>query len=182
MASVFSHAVVALALGKGFRIEKRGKQSFLLGIFCSIVPDLDVIGFYYGIQYGEVWGHRGVTHSLFFATMLALILTVVFYLRSPASVMSRTSLYLFACGSSHGFLDAMTNGGLGVAFFSPFNTTRYFLEFRPVTVSPIGVHQFFTERGAQVLISEFKWIWLPSLVFVAALELFKCLQSTKRKV
>lgn len=181
MASVFSHAVVAVALGKDFRTEKTGRRSFLLGIFCSVVPDLDVIGFRYGVQYGDVWGHRGMTHSLFFAAVLSLILTLLFYLRSPASVMSRTFLYLFACGSSHSFLDAMTNGGLGVAFFSPFDTTRYFFEFRPIAVSPIGVHQFFTERGAQVLVSEFKWIWFPSLVFVVALELFKCLRSEKRK-
>ncbi|CAA9892830.1 conserved hypothetical protein [Candidatus Methylobacter favarea] len=181
MASVFSHAVVAMALGKGFKIEKTGRRIFLLGSFCAIVPDLDVIGFYWGIQYGDLWGHRGVTHSLFFAIMLALILTLVFYLRSPPSIMYRAFLYLFACGSSHGFLDAMTNGGLGVAFFSPFNTSRYFLEFRPIAVSPIGVSQFFTERGAQVLVSELKWIWLPSLILVAALELLEGLRAIKHQ-
>ncbi|MDD5577725.1 MAG: metal-dependent hydrolase [Methylobacter sp.] len=181
MASAFSHAVVAVALSKGFRIEKTGIRSFLLGIFCAIAPDLDVIGFRYGVQYGDVWGHRGITHSLFFSAGLSLILTLLFYFRSPATLMSRAFLYLFACGSSHGLLDALTNGGLGVAFFSPFNTARYFFGFRPIAVSPIGVHQFFTERGAQVLISEFKWIWLPSLVFVAAVSLFERLLCRKRK-
>ena len=61
-------------------------------------------------------------------------------------------------------LDAMTNGGLGVAFFSPFDTTRYFLPFRPVEVSPIGVREFFTGRAWNILISEMKWIWIPAAV------------------
>jgi inner membrane protein len=73
-------------------------------------------------------------------------------------------------------LDAMTNGGLGVAFFSPFDTTRYFFPVRPVIVSPIGVSEFFNAQGARILASEALWIWLPSgvafLVFRAAHRLW----------
>lgn len=64
----------------------------------------------------------------------------------------------------HGFFDAMTNGGLGVAFFAPFDNTRYFLPWQPIQVSPIGVANFFSEWGLSVIISEFLWIWLPALV------------------
>jgi len=32
----------------------------------------------------------------------------------------KTALLLFGITASHGVLDAMTNGGLGIAFFSPF--------------------------------------------------------------
>jgi hypothetical protein len=32
----------------------------------------------------------------------------------------------------------MTDGGLGIAFFAPFDNTRYFLPFGPIKVSPIG--------------------------------------------
>jgi hypothetical protein len=34
---------------------------------------------------------------------------------------------LFLATAGHGLLDAMTNGGLGLAFFSPFDNHRYFL-------------------------------------------------------
>jgi len=61
-------------------------------------------------------------------------------------------------------LDAMTDGGLGIAFFSPFHTARYFFPFTPIAVSPIGAH-FFSERGLSVLLSEFRWVWFPSIVF-----------------
>jgi inner membrane protein len=61
-------------------------------------------------------------------------------------------------------LDAFTNGGLGIAFLSPFDTTRYFFPFHPIEVSPIG-GRFFSERGSSALESEFIWVWVPSIVF-----------------
>ena len=39
----------------------------------AVIPDLDVIGMRYGIPYGDMFGHRGFTHSLFFAVVLAWI-------------------------------------------------------------------------------------------------------------
>jgi len=75
--------------------------------------------------------------------------------------------YLFLATASHGLLDAMTDGGLGVAFFSPFNNDRYFLPWRPIRVSPIGISRFFSDRGLEVLASELLWIWLPSVLLAA---------------
>ena len=69
--------------------------------------------------------------------------------------------------------DAMTTGGLGVAFFSPFDNSRYFFPWRPIKVSPIGIGKFFTMRGIQVLKSELLWIGLPSIVFITIANIFK---------
>ena len=55
----------------------------------------------------------------------------------------------------------MTNGGLGVAFFSPFDRTRYFFSWRPLEVSPISLTRFFSEWGGAVLRSEWRYVWLP---------------------
>ena len=60
----------------------------------------------------------------------------------------------------------MTDGGLGVAFFSPFHNTRYFLPWMPIRVSPIGVSRFFSQRGLEALQSELLWIWLPSALLM----------------
>jgi hypothetical protein len=54
------------------------------------------------------------------------------------------------------------------AFFAPFENSRYFLPWRPIEVSPIGVSAFFTSRGLAVLQSEFIWIWIPSVMWIAA--------------
>ena len=79
-------------------------------------------------------------------------------------------MYFFLSAVSHGLLMPMTDGGLGVAFFSPFDTTRYFFSVRPVAVSPIGIREFFNEQGLDVLASEATWIWLPALVVFLGLR------------
>jgi inner membrane protein len=63
-------------------------------------------------------------------------------------------------------LDAMTDGGSGVAFWAPFDDERYFLPWRPIPVSPIG-RRFFTERGVAVLEGELLLVWLPAAIFAA---------------
>jgi inner membrane protein len=150
-----------------------------LGAFCSVLPDLDVIGFPQGIQYGDLWGHRGMTHSVLFAALLAGILVTLWYRGKPAIAMAGFYLYFFFCTASHGVLDALTNGGLGVAFFSPFDTTRYFFPIRPVVVSPIGITEFFSTYGIRILASEAIWIWLPSLAAVVVLRTAQRLLSVK---
>ena len=129
---------------------------------------MDVIGFHFGIRYGDFWGHRGFTHSLLFAVLLATPVAILMFRKaSPQASLLWIWTYLFLATASHGLLDAMTDGGLGVAFFSPFNNDRYFLPWRPILVSPIGVGRFFSERCLAVLQSELLWIWLPSALLAA---------------
>lgn len=163
MASFISHAVAALGIGTVFARPGVPKRVWVIGAACSMVPDIDVIGFRFGVRYADFWGHRGFTHSLLFGGILAtLVTTIGFFRGSPG--LSRISLwvYFFLATASHGLLDAMTNGGLGVAFFSPFDNTRYFLPWRPIVVSPISVTRIFSERGLAVLQSELLWIWIPA--------------------
>ena len=79
----------------------------------------------------------------------------------PARLRVRIAAYLFVVTASHGVFDAMTDGGLGVAFLAPFDAARYFLPIRPVLVSPIGFAEFFTARSIPLLASELLWIALP---------------------
>ena len=179
MASAFSHVIVAVAMGRAFRNENLRGRELGLGAFCSVLPDLDVIGFPLGIQYGDLWGHRGMTHSVLFAALLAGILVALWYRARPAIAMTGLFFYFFLCTASHGVLDAMTDGGLGVAFFSPFDTTRYFFPVRPVVVSPIGIGEFFSEYGVRVLASEAVWIGLPALALFGLLRVIQRLWPAK---
>ncbi|MER3422365.1 MAG: metal-dependent hydrolase [Nitrospiraceae bacterium] len=176
MASAFSHAVIAVVVGKAWARCTLPMRFWGLSILCALLPDLDVIGFAIGIEYGHLLGHRGLTHSLPFALGLSL---VVVWVGFPAIEQWSRSwwgliAHFFLVTASHGFLDAITDGGLGVAFFAPFDNARYFLPWRPVKVSPIGVSPFFTQYGLEVLISELIWIWIPAgLMLVAAMALRK---------
>src|SRR5438270_228674 len=128
MASAFSHAVAALSIGTCFYRPRIPKRVWVAGALCSVLPDIDVIGFRFGIHYGDFWGHRGFTHSLLFAALLSGIAVLLLFLRGSIAI-GRFALftYLFLATASHGVLDGMTNGGLGVAFFSPFDNRRFFL-------------------------------------------------------
>jgi inner membrane protein len=130
---------------------------------------VDAIGFRFGIAYGDMLGHRGLTHSLVFAAALSAAVVALAF-PSGAAPVGRGQLWLYfvLATASHGVLDAFTNGGLGVAFFAPFDDARYFFPARPIEVSPISVRAFFTARGARVMASELVWIWAPSIVFAAA--------------
>lgn len=165
MASIFSHAIASVALGKASPLHASNLKFWLLAIFCAVVPDADVIAFDFGIPYSSMWGHRGITHSIFFSVLLGILVTCLAYRKIPLGSKKWWGYASFfaAATLSHALLDAMTNGGLGVAIFAPFENSRYFLPYRPIQVSPLGVAKFFSEWGYRVLRSEFVWIWLPSL-------------------
>ncbi len=168
MATLFTHALVAAGLGQAGKQDwRRDWRFWYIAVLCSILPDVDVLGFRFGIHYGDLWGHRGMTHSLLFAAVIA----IAFSFRFPLALWERWKMMalLFIITASHGLLDAMTNGGLGVAFFSPFDRERYFLPWTPIEVSPIGAGRFFSGRGWEVIRSEIVWIWGPALIVGAAL-------------
>jgi inner membrane protein len=176
MPSILSHAIVATAIGKAVEQKNVPWWYWALGAAVSAAPDLDVIGFHFGVHYGDVMGHRGITHSLLVAVLLAGLVTLAF--RGQNQISSRRLFfYLFLATASHGLLDAMTNGGLGVAFFSPFTNARFFLPFRPIQVSPTGVGRFFSTKGSTVIRSEALWLWLPSAAVSILLTL---LRDTRR--
>jgi inner membrane protein len=79
MASVFSHAVAVLGIGACFYRPGTPKRVLVAGAICSVIPDLDVIGFRFGIHYGDFWGHRGFTHSLVFAALLASLVLLSYF-------------------------------------------------------------------------------------------------------
>ena len=166
MASAFTHAFTAFAIGKVATDEKLPVSVWAAGMFCAVVPDADAIGYFMHVDYGSAWGHRGMTHSILFAMFLAGLLA--WLLTRDTRLKQRfvwLCAYLSICGISHGVLDAMTTGGLGVAFLAPFDSARYFFPWRPILVSPIGVSKFFGEWGMRVIVSELKWVWLPLSLF-----------------
>jgi inner membrane protein len=179
MASAFSHAIASLAIGSvNLRSEKTGKY-WLLGAFCAVVPDADALGYWMGVPYDSLWGHRGITHSFFFAFLLAAIVMAIFYSREKPLSRDWWALYItfFAATASHAMLDACTTGGLGVAFFAPFCNERYFFPWKVIRVSPISVTRFFSDKGIQVLKSEFMWVWIPSFVVIFIARLYKRLSG-----
>ncbi len=160
MPTIFTHAIAGATIA---RIAVAGPQPKALSYaaaFVAMLPDADVIAFYVGVPYGGMLGHRGLTHSLAFACAAGLVGAGW---SGTGWGRIRTAACLAAATASHGFLDALTNGGRGVAFFAPFSSERFFFPVTPIAVSPIGP-AFFSERGVSVLASEIVWVWVPLLL------------------
>lgn len=174
MASLFGHAFASIALGSSFPKNQQTWKLFSLAIICAIIPDADVLGFNFGIAYESFWGHRGFSHSLFFALLLGVLLVFFFYKKLFLSKKGIILIFFFfLCTTSHSVLDAMTSGGYGIAFLSPFNDTRYFFPWRPIKVSPLGVANFFTQRGLKVIYSELIWIGIPGITYIILTSIIK---------
>jgi inner membrane protein len=164
MPSAMTHAVVGLGLAHV--VASRPQPPLFWGVAAGLamLPDVDVLAFSFHIPYGAPFGHRGFTHSIFCALVVGLaaaLLTV-----APLE-MPWWYLWAFyaAVMASHGLLDAMTNGGMGIGLLAPFDWGRYFFPWQPIQVAPIGLG-FLSRWGLRAFVSELLWVWLPLAVLV----------------
>ena len=124
MASLFTHAIAGAVIGQAGKPAWRKDWRFWsVVIVFSLLPDIDSIGFHLGVPYGAFWGHRGMTHSLLFALVLATLAAM--WLDGRFHRQWEMAILFFLVMASHGVLDAMTNGGLGVAFFASGYATLF---------------------------------------------------------
>lgn len=127
----------------------------------SLLPDADVLGFAWGIAYGDPFGHRGASHSLACALGVGLCSGVL--LCALRGHWLTSLLAVTAVVASHGLLDTLTDGGLGCALYWPFDDRRVFAPWRPIPVAPIGA-AFFTSRGLEVAAVE-ALLFSPLLIY-----------------
>jgi inner membrane protein len=169
MASAITHAVSGAAISMlAPRPYRSGTLAAVLAL-AAVAPDLDVIGLRLGVPYAHPLGHRGFSHSLLGALLVALPIAVAFSRRARRWGRSEIGLLavVFLACASHGLLDALTDAGLGVGFFIPFDDGRYFFPWRPVRASPLSVGAFFSRTGVEILANEIVWIWIPTALITA---------------
>ena len=159
MPSILTHPAVPLALAAAYGQRYVSPPLLLAGVGASILPDMDSLGLNLGIPYEATLGHRGLSHSMIFAFLVAV--SAAWLYRTLRASPSAAFAVVFISCASHGLLDALTNGGLGVAWLSPVSNHRYFLPWRPIAVSPLDVDLFFSDWGLRVLRSEALCVWLP---------------------
>lgn len=127
----------------------------------SLLPDADIIGFALGIPYAHPFGHRGASHALSVAAALGVLAGLA--ARRAGLPALRLSLIATLVVASHGLLDTLTDGGLGIALLWPFSNERFFAPVRPIPVAPIGA-AFFSPRGLHCAIIE-SFYFLPFLLY-----------------
>lgn len=165
MTTLVTHPLLPYTIGKLAGLPSR---AIACGVLLSVLPDADVIVQALVPDLPHALAHRGASHSIVFAMIMAYLLMGL-----AAPQLARFSrqwwriwCYLAVCGASHGALDALTHFGDGVAFFWPLADTRYLFVFQPMQASPF-LDDFFSAEGLRVLVAEAQWIWLPCIVLLA---------------
>lgn len=157
---------------------------WVISTIIAVLPDIDVT---FRQEYMSLFGHRGFTHSIFFAVVVGMIsafISVPFVVdRIDADTMFSWRLWSLiafysGCTLSHSVQDSLVCRlvwdsvaqkyekkcfDIGPAYLSPFSNTRNTMChcYHPILVSPLGVRAFFTEYGLKVLLSEFYYLALP---------------------
>src|SRR5215470_12823045 len=158
------HVAIGMAAGRvwtGLRCRSDERSALARSMVAfsalSLAPDLDVIAFRLGIPYSAPWGHRGAAHSIVVALALATVAALAAWLerRRAGSGQADKLLWPLCAGVaiSHGLLDTLTDGGLGIALLWPFSNARYFAPWTPIPVAPIG-QRMLSERGLRVVLTE----------------------------
>lgn len=133
---IFSHALLPYLIGKTIRRNKEETTAFVIG---GVSPDIDVLIIWINFVYPTFFliTHRGITHSIFFGFITAI---VVLYMVSHARIRSFIRRYIdlepvinrrsasFACAGAalHLFLDYITTRGVPLLY--PLTTVRYSAE------------------------------------------------------
>jgi inner membrane protein len=161
MPTVFTHCAIGLTAGKlATETTAPNKRILVASMALSALPDADAL-FIRVIPYNSPFGHRGFTHSLFLAALIGLSVALLF---SKADWAPQQSFWFLALvfavtTASHGFFDAMTDGGLGIAFFAPFSDARYFFPWRPIPVAPFSLERLTNPQGLRVIRWELALFW-----------------------
>lgn len=160
MPTILTHAALPLIAAWALGPKRVPPRLAVMGALLAVVPDLDVIGRAFDIPHTAPLGHRGVSHSLVAAALLALLGMAV----SARDCTWRSFAFLFAAASSHGLTDMLTDGGKGIMLWWPLSNVRYAWMERPVEVSGILGRSIADGRLPAILWSELLWLVAPALL------------------
>jgi inner membrane protein len=158
MPTFVGHSLIALSVCAPLQRTSLGKaMSFYYWlavlVIVSNLPDLDVLMLRW-FPYSHPLSHRGLSHSLFFALIAALCITISCYLAGivHGKILTLILIWLLIAAviGSHGLLDALTDGGLGIGLLSPLNVRRYFFPIRPIPVALLSPSSMFSSSMLHV--------------------------------
>lgn len=86
----------------------------------------------------------------------------------------RGFLACFLVLASHGLLDMLTDGGMGIAVFWPWSDERHFFAWHPLPVAPIGF-RILSPWGVRFMLTELLYFFPFLMISVA------CWSQWKRK-
>jgi inner membrane protein len=119
-----TQAVLGAAIGQAMLGNKMQNKGFILGAIIATIPDLDVFLYFILDSYKMLSIHRGISHSILFSLIGALLIAYLLTKWKRAKVYSFKHLFIFSwlCLFTHTLLDAFT--AYGTQLFLPFSNYR----------------------------------------------------------
>ena len=120
-----SQLVLGAAVGEATLGRKLGNRAILWGAIGGTIPDLDVLSGLFLSELGELTFHRGISHSLLFSVLFALLFGwLIHRFNKPNSLVTRKEwqIMLLLVFFTHVILDCFTVYGTQV--FAPFSSYR----------------------------------------------------------
>jgi inner membrane protein len=170
VASLFAHAALPLLASRALALPKsHERRALLAGVLCGCLPDLDVVTYALEIRANEPLGHRGLFHSLLASIVLAAVATwfVGRGLDRRGPEHRRVFFFLLFSAASHGVLDALTQGEVGVALFAPFSPVRVASPWKLLPACPVGLTEYLGYFGLLTLANEVLYAAAPVALAVS---------------
>lgn len=161
MATLVTHlaAGAAAALSVNDIAPSPSKKHFIVFVALCFVgatfADIDHLDALLGWKEHHYLGHRGMTHSLFFA--LALSAALAYFANKTLSerLSNLEKAWLMLCTLSHPIFDFVTTGRKDTLLFFPFYNERTTLDLSPIQAIGFQVDGLFL----QMLLYEIILIW-----------------------
>jgi inner membrane protein len=137
---------------------KQKRMVFWLLVASANFPDIDVVLGFLGDPIFSISHHRGITHSLLFAPVLALFPAALFYFWGKLKNFKTLWLLAWIGILIHIFFDVITP--FGTQLFAPFSSARYALDwmfiidpfFTGILALTLLLGKFFKSRRKQFVL------------------------------
>jgi inner membrane protein len=121
----FTHIALGACIGEAYFEKGFGKKAMLWGALAQSIPDIDFISSFWMTTPGNLLAHRGFTHSILFALLIAPLLALIAEkIHRPHNIPFKKWLFFFATEIFvHLFIDGFNNYGIG--WLEPFSHARF---------------------------------------------------------
>lgn len=167
MPSPLTHLIVSVPINALIMKQENKKKIIFFSFFAAIAADFDYVGYLFNFGNLSFFGHRGFTHSIFFAIVIATLICIVFF--RNVDFKSKAFLFLlfnfFLAALSHPLLDYLINQNNGVALFFPFSTERFSFPFAPINEEICSAFEYYRKYFWLVLKVEIIYLIFPAILF-----------------
>lgn len=151
------HVAVGLA---GSKLRANGRERLRVALVFTALSTFQDVDILLPSSWGGGWVHRGALHSPAAALAAAAIGVLLLW---DLGGRARTFLFALAVAVSHGLLDILSRGGVGVMLLWPLSLVRVDSPWQPLPPSPFAAH-YLSPRFLLRLIQE-TLLFSPLLVW-----------------